>query len=101
LVDHLVLFRVREDAAPEEVEELLGGLRALRSAVPNVVDISVGENFSERGGSFTHGLFVRFATPDDLHAYMGHPEHLKVVERLDALTEGDRIVVDYDFDPAA
>jgi antibiotic biosynthesis monooxygenase (ABM) superfamily enzyme len=101
LVDHLVLFTVRENAPPEEVGELIDGLRALRSAVPNVVDLSVGENFSERGGPFTHGLFVRFATADDLHAYLGHPEHRKVVERLDALTEGDRIVVDYDFDPAA
>jgi len=98
LVDHLVLFRVRDDAAEEEVEDLLSGLRALRGGVPSVVDLSVGENFSERGGSYTHGLFVRFATVDDLQAYMGHPEHLKVVEKLDALTEGDRIVVDYDFE---
>lgn len=97
-----MLFKVRDDAPAEEVSELLAGLRALRTAVPSVVDLSVGENFSERGGGFTHGLFVRFATADDLQGYMGHPEHLKVVEKLDGLTEGDRIVVDYDTDsPAA
>ena len=97
MIDHLVLFTVKEDASSEDVEDLLSSLRDLRSSVPNVIDLSVGEDFSGRAEPYTHGCFVRFRTPDDLQAYLKHPEHLKVVEKLEATTEG-RIVVDYDHE---
>ncbi len=97
MIDHLVLFTVKEDASSEDVEDLLSRLRDLRSSVPNVIDLSAGEDFSGRGEPYTHGMFVRFRTPDDLQAYLKHPEHLKVVEKLEATTEG-RIVVDYDHE---
>lgn len=97
MVDHLVLFAVKEDAPAEDVEELLSSIRDLRGNVSNILDISVGENFSERGGPYTHGLYVRFQTADDLHAYIEHPEHKKVVEKLNAATS-ERVVVDYDHE---
>jgi antibiotic biosynthesis monooxygenase (ABM) superfamily enzyme len=96
MVDHLVLFTVREDAPAAEVEDLLASLRALKERVPGVVDLSAGENFSERSGGYTHGIFVRFEDREDLAGYAKHPEHLAVVEKLGALTTG-RIVVDYEF----
>jgi len=97
LVDHLVLFAVKEDASAEDVEELLSSINGLRSSIPNVMDLSAGEDFSGRGKGYTHGLFVRFRTVDDLRAYLEHPEHQAVVEKLDALTT-DRLVVDYDHE---
>ncbi len=98
MVDHLVLFEVKNDAQVEDVEALLSRLRGLRSTIPNVVDLSVGENFSGRAKGYTHGLFVRLRTADDLRAYLDHPNHRAVVEKLDALTTG-RLVVDYDHEP--
>ena len=98
LVDHLVLFAVSNDAASEDVEDLLSSIRALRSNIPNVLDLSVGEDFSGRAGGYTHGLFVRFRTADDLRAYLDHPDHHDVVEKLDKLTTG-RLVADYDYEP--
>ena len=98
MVDHLVLFTVDNDASSEDVEDLLSSLRALRSGIPNVLDLSVGEDFSGRAKGYTHGLFARFRTADDLRAYLDHPEHRAVVEKLDAFTT-DRLVVDYDHEP--
>src|SRR5829696_6254113 len=95
LVDHLVLFAVKDDASAEEVEDLLSSIRNLRSSIMNVMDLSVGEDFSGRGRGYTHGLFVRFRTADDLRAYL---EHQAVIEKLDATTTG-RLVVDYDYEP--
>ena len=97
MVDHLVLFTVKEDARAEDVEDLLASLKGLKKGIPNVVDLSVGANFSERSQGYTHGLFVRLQTVDDLQTYIGHPEHQVVVEKLDALTEG-RLVVDYEHE---
>ena len=95
MIDHLVFIAVREDASPEDVEDLISSLRGLKDTIPGVVDLAVGENFSERSGGYTHGLFVRFESREDLQGYMKHPDHLAVVEKLDALTT--RIVVDYEF----
>ena len=95
MIDHLVFIAVREDASPEDVEDLISSLRGLKDTVPGVVDLAVGENFSERSGGYTHGLFVRFESREDLQGYMKHPDHLAVIEKLDALTT--RIVVDYEF----
>ena len=95
MIDHLVFLAVRDEASPEDVEDLIASIRGLKDTVPGVVDLSVGENFSSRSGGYTHGLFVRFETAEDLQGYLEHPNHLAVVEKLDALTS--RIVVDYEF----
>ena len=95
MIDHLVFVAVREDAPPEDIEDLVSSIRGLKDTVPSVVDLTVGENFSERSGGYTHGIFVRFESREGLREYMEHPNHLAVVEKLDALTT--RIVVDYEF----
>ncbi len=95
MIDHLVFLAAREDASPEDIEDLISSIRGLKNTVPSVVDLSVGENFSERSGGYTHGIFIRFESREGLQEYMRHPDHLAVVEKLDALTT--RIVVDYEF----
>ena len=95
MIDHLVFVSVRGEASPEDVEDLISSIRGLKDTVPGVVDLSVGENFSERSGGYTHGIFVRLESVEDLQGYMKHPDHLAVVEKLDRLTS--RIVVDYEF----
>jgi hypothetical protein len=95
VIDHLVFLAANEDASPEDIEDLVSSIRRLKDSVPGVVDLTVGENFSERSGGYTHGIFVRFERVEDLQGYMKHPDHLAVVEKLDRLT--DRIVVDYEF----
>ncbi len=96
MVDHLVFFAVREEATPEEVEDLLSSIRALKDDVSSTVDLSVGEDFSGRSGEYTHALFVRFEDTAGLQEYMQHPAHLAVVEKLENVTSG-RIVADYEF----
>jgi Stress responsive A/B Barrel Domain len=95
VIDHLVFVSVRGEASPEDVEDLISSIRGLKDTVPGVVDLSVGENFSERSGGYTHGILVRFESVEDLQGYMKHPDHLAVVEKLDRLAS--RIVVDYEF----
>jgi coenzyme F420-reducing hydrogenase beta subunit len=95
MIDHLVFVATKDDASTEDVEDLIASIRKLKDTVPGVVDLSVGENFSPRSGGYTHGIFVRLETAEDLQGYMKHPDHLAVAEKLDALTT--RIVVDYEF----
>jgi antibiotic biosynthesis monooxygenase (ABM) superfamily enzyme len=94
VIDHLVFLAANQDASPEDIEDLISSIRNLKETVPGVVDLSAGENFSPRSGGYTHGIFVRFETREDLQGYMQHPDHLAVVEKLDRLTT--RIVIDYE-----
>ena len=95
MIDHLVFLAAKEEASPEDIEDLISSMQGLKDTVPGVVDLSIGENFSPRSGGYTHGLFVRFETADDLQGYLEHPDHQAVSEKLDRLTS--RIVVDYEF----
>jgi acetoacetate decarboxylase len=96
MVDHLVFFAVRDEASPEDVEDLLSSILGLKDEVPATVDLSVGEDFTGRSGGYTHAMFVRFEDAAGLQEYMQHPAHLAVVEKLGNVTTG-RIVVDYEF----
>jgi hypothetical protein len=96
MVDHLVFFAVKEEATPEEVEDLLSSIWGLKEEVPATVDLSVGEDFSGRSGEYTHALFTRFEDAAGLQEYMQHPAHLAVVGKLGNITTG-RVVVDYEF----
>ena len=98
MIDHLVLFTARDDASPGEIEDLLATFRRLKGSIPGIVDLTIGENFSERSAGYTHGLFARFHAREDLRSYLEHPEHLSAVERLEDLTTGGRLVVDYEYD---
>lgn len=95
MIDHIVLFTVREGVSREDAADLVHSLAALKGSVPGVVDLSVGENFSERAGGYTHGLFVRLEDRDALQGYMQHPDHQAVVAKLEERTTG-RLVVDYE-----
>ena len=96
MVDHLVLFAVKDDVSKEDVEDLLASVAALKDGVSSVRDLSVGEDFSGRSGGYTHALFARFEDREGLAEYMEHPDHLAVVEKLGERTTG-RIVADYEF----
>lgn len=95
MVDHIVLFAVKEDASEEDVEDLISSLADLEDRISSVRDFSVGKDFSGRAGEHTHALFARFEDRDGLTEYLKHPEHLAVVEKLEAHTSG-RLVADYE-----
>ena len=95
MIDHLVLFTVSDDTLKEDLDDLISSVKGLKDSVPGVMDLSVGEDFSGRAGDYTHGLFARFEGRDSLKGYLEHPDHLSVVEKLDAFTDG-RIVLDYE-----
>ena len=97
MIDHLVLFTLKDDASQQDEEDVIRTFRELGSKIPNLVDFSIGKNFSERSRGYTHGLFARFHTRDDLQAYLKHPDHLSAVEKLEVIQEGQRLVVDYEY----
>lgn len=99
MIEHLVLFKARPDASPEQVETMLSRLRALQDEVPGILYLSCGTNFSERSQGYTHGLVVRFGDRDGLQAYQVHPRHVAAVTEAirPTVEEGGILALDYEL----
>jgi hypothetical protein len=96
VVEHLVLLRLKPGVTPEEVDGLLAAIRGLPARVPGILGLQCGRNFSpDRAQGYDLGIHVRFARREDLAAYGPHPEHQKVVARIQDLCAG-LIAVDFE-----
>ena len=82
MVEHMVWIRFNDGVSQQRIDEHLAGRRGLRETAPDVIELSVGENFTDRSGGFTHGLLVRLPSRAALQAYLDHPEHVKVAGPL-------------------
>ena len=94
---HIVLFRWTDEATPEAIERTVQELVNLGSKVPGILDISCGENFSDRAQGFTHGLVIRLANRAALEQYGPHPEHQRVVNEHISPIRADVLALDYEL----
>ncbi len=113
-VEHLVLFRFHDDVTAEKRLAMFEGLRSLRTKIPEIVDLSVGENLTDRGKGYTCGLRVRLRSSPSLKgksqhkegqekvpgglaaldAYQNHPEHQRVLQTLIKPIVADVLAID-------
>lgn len=96
MVEHIVLFKWNEATTPDILTTILAALRELPSKIDGIVDLTCGDNFSNRSQGFTHGLVVRFADRAALDAYGPHPEHQAVVQNLIRPNVAETVVVDFE-----
>lgn len=96
MVVHIVVLRLKAEAAPAQVGELLTALRNLPAQVPGILDLDCGRNFSPgRAQGYDLGLVVRFPGQAELAAYGPHPAHQAVRRRIDALCS-EVLVLDFE-----
>lgn len=82
---HVVLFSFKEDVPAAERAAILDAIRGLRSAVPSLRSLDIGENISPaRAQGYTHVLLETFDDRAGLEAYATHPAHLPVLARIRA-----------------
>jgi hypothetical protein len=93
---HLVLFKFKHDATPQQIGEVVEAFRALQSKIDAIETFEYGTNVSVENKSqgFTHCFFVTFRDEKGRDAYLPHPAHKAfgalVGPRLDKV-----LVVDY------
>lgn len=86
-IEHMVWIKFNDGVSGQRIADHLSNLASLRDKVPCVVELTVGENFTDRAGGFTHGLYVRVGSRDDLAAYLEHPDHVAAAGPLKADAE--------------
>lgn len=97
MIEHIVLFKFKKGIEKEKIAEMAENIKNLRSEIPAIKDLSIGENFSTRNKDFSVGLVVRFDSKEDLMTYQKHPKHLVVIEEDVRPIIEDVLAVDYEF----
>lgn len=93
---HVVMFKFKDDARPEQIREVESEFRALKSRIPGVLSLEWGTNVSPEGlnQGFTHCFFVSFPDAKARDAYLPHEAHQNFVKILRPVLD-KVLVVDY------
>jgi len=96
-IEHVALFRWKEEASQEAIDGPLAELRQLKDKTPGIVAISSAANLSERAKGYTHVLAIRFRDRSALQGFGPHPEHQRVAKNFVSPIRADSLVVDYEL----
>ncbi|MGO4440243.1 Dabb family protein [Rhizobium sp. RAF56] len=90
MILHCVFLRLKAAMTPEEKQSLFQAIVALKEVIPGILDVKYGPNVSPEGlhGGFVDGFAVTFESVDARDAYLIHPEHVAVGERIVSSTDG-------------
>lgn len=90
MINHVVLFKPKEFNLEEKnkvLTELQALLEGLKERIKEVKYIEVGLNYQIETKSYDMVLISHFETIEDLDQYRIHPEHLKVLKRINETTD--------------
>ncbi|MDQ4139322.1 MAG: Dabb family protein [Bacteroidota bacterium] len=97
-VRHVVVFKFKPSATPEQIAQVTQELGALKSKIPGIVAFEHGVNDSpeKKNLGFTHVYLLTFENAAARDTYLPHPEHKKFGQLLGKLgIMEDVFVVDY------
>jgi hypothetical protein len=95
MVEHLVLFKLKDDTTALQKNNIVETLRGL-AVIAGVAEISVGLNHSQEGKSkgFEVGMRICFPDQEALDAYLPSDLHKSIVGKVNHHF-ADVIVLDY------
>ncbi|PWE58063.1 stress responsive protein [Metarhizobium album] len=90
MILHCVFLRFKAALQPADKQAIFEAVAALKDVIPGIVDVKYGPNVSPEGlnGGFVDGFTVTFDDAAARDAYLVHPEHVAVGERIIAATDG-------------
>jgi len=96
VVRHVVLLKFKDSASPEQVKAVEEKFRALKSRIPQILDLEWGTNVSPENHAqgFTHCFFLTFKDAAARDAYLPHPAHKEFGGSLGPVLD-KVLVVDY------
>ncbi|WP_051423420.1 Dabb family protein [Arthrobacter sp. MA-N2] len=79
MISHLAIVEFSEECNPEQIDDLVARIRALRTTIPNVRSLEAGVASTPDGGRLHRlALVATFDSVEDLTTYSSHPKHLEV-----------------------
>lgn len=76
-VRHVVCFKFKDDATPDQIHAVENAFRELPNKIPGILDYEWGTNVSRENLSqgFTHCFILTFTDEAARDAYLVHPAH--------------------------
>lgn len=93
---HVVLFKFKDDATPEQIQTVVDAFRALPGKIQGIKAFEWGTDVSPEPHSqgLTHAFLLTFASEKDRDDYLPHPAHKEFGKSLGPIL--DKVtVVDY------
>ncbi|WFS01497.1 Dabb family protein [Rhizobium tumorigenes] len=90
MILHCVFLRFKAAVTAPEKQSIFEAIVALKQVIPGILDVKYGPNVSPEGlhGGFVDGFAVTFESSAARDAYLVHPEHVAVGERIVSSTDG-------------
>ncbi len=90
MILHCVFLRFKAAITAPEKQSIFEAVVALKQVIPGILDVKFGPNVSPEGlhGGFVDGFAVTFESAEARDAYLTHPEHVAVGERIVSSTDG-------------
>jgi hypothetical protein len=93
---HVVLFKFKDSATPEQIKEVEEAFAALPKKIPEIIDFEWGTNNSPEGldQGLTHCFLLTFKDEAGRAVYLPHPDHKAFGKVLRPILD-KVVVVDY------
>jgi hypothetical protein len=93
---HVVLFKFKDSATPEQVKAVEAAFLALPTKINTIVSLEWGTNVSpeNKNDGYTHCFFVTFKDKAGVDVYLPHPAHKEFGALLRPILD-KVLVIDY------
>ena len=90
MIQHIVMLSLKDDLRPAVLQDVMGGLAALRDQITGFTAFHHGPNkdFEAKSQDYPYGFVCTFADTGALQTYADHPDHKLLGARLVALCNG-------------
>jgi hypothetical protein len=94
-VQHVVSFKFKSTAKPEDIKKVETAFAGLKKKIPQIKALEWGTNISPENlnKGFTHCWILTFSSAADRDAYLIHPDHKEFGKKLGQVLE-DVFVID-------
>ncbi|MGM5631153.1 Dabb family protein [Apibacter raozihei] len=97
MIQHIVMWKLKEADKKENAQRIKKDLEALKDVISELEFIQVSFNMDIASqNNFDVILNSQFKSFEDLDIYAKHPEHVKVVEFIKSVVE-QRVAIDYEI----
>jgi hypothetical protein len=93
-VMHIVLFKWHAGTSQTAVDEIATELLTMSAELPVILSYRCGSDLGLSAGAWDFGVTSICRNPEDLQAYLSHPRHRDIVDRLMTPVLDQRIAVD-------
>jgi hypothetical protein len=94
MIQHIVLFKLKESATPGQIVEAGEALLAMKAGIPEIKSVHFGPNLGPSVKEYSHVLIVTCEDMGAVERYLNHPAHRETVGRFIAPIRDARLAAD-------